>query len=369
MATAARPWRAARRRRHRWREQHRSRAQQTEAASRIVSTARANFLPLGLAAGAAAGFLAPAPFAQLEALGFIRSAIALVFFLSGLNLRWADVAAALACPGALVFGCASTLLVSPLLGSAYAFSLPLLPRELKLGLAVFACVPTTLSSGAALAFQAGGNNALSVLLLVLTNVLGVLTMPTIVPFVFTSQSSLSMSPLGFLLDLCRTVLIPLFIGRTLSALSSRTASFASANKPRFSAISNVCIILTVAMQMSKAAGKVQGAVSLNSLVGLVLASVVLHLSFLAMNMSACYLLNFGGNDLETRNGVQRTLIILCSQKTLPVCVSVVNVLAPVVNAAPGLLVLPCVLSHLLQNLIDAVLVSHWRSREAMLEVG
>lgn len=332
----------------------------------VYTFVQKHFLPVGLASAALLGYCFPKPFLSLSEVGFVRKAIIAVFFLSGLNLRWADIADALSAPVALIYGTLSILLISPLLGIVFAKSMPYLLPQLKAGLTVFACVPTTLSSGAALAQQAGGNAALSVLLLVQTNLLGVLTMPTIIPRVFATEGSLSLSPVAFLLDLCQTVLLPLCLGRTLSMLSSSISQFAAANKPNFSTFSSACIITTVGVQMSKAAGKLEGNVSLFSLIWLAIAAVALHVMLLLLNMGACSILQIGGADDSARQrALRRTVIILSSQKTLPVCVSVVDVLAPSINVPPGLLVLPCVLGHLLQNIIDATLVSKWRANDTV----
>jgi hypothetical protein len=64
----------------------------------------------------------------------------------GLNLKRGEAVKALKATGAVSYGLASILLLTPLLGFA-AIQLPLAPRELAVGLAVFCCMPTALSSG------------------------------------------------------------------------------------------------------------------------------------------------------------------------------------------------------------------------------
>jgi solute carrier family 10 (sodium/bile acid cotransporter), member 7 len=53
------------------------------------------------------------------------------------------------------------------------------------------------------------------------------------------------------------------------------------------------------------------------------------------------------------------VVLVASQKTLPVAVTVLNQLAPSVAGVVGLAVVPVVASHLLQILADSLLVSHW----------
>ena len=72
-----------------------------------------------------------------------------IFFISGLGLKRGATAAALTDWKSALYGFVSILLLTPLLAPA-AYRLPLQPPELALGLAVFCCMPTTLSTGIAL---------------------------------------------------------------------------------------------------------------------------------------------------------------------------------------------------------------------------
>ena len=59
------------------------------------------------------------------------------------------------------------------------------------------------------------------------------------------------------------------------------------------------------------------------------------------------------------SGVKRACILVGSQKTLPIAVTVLNGLAPQIGGAVGLAVIPCVVSHLAQIVLDSFLVSYW----------
>ena len=62
-------------------------------------------------------------------------------------------------------------------------------------------------------------------------------------------------------------------------------------------------------------------------------------------------------------GVRRALVLVASQKTLPIAVTVLNRLALLVDGPIGLAVIPCVCTHLTQILIDSLLVSFWRQAD------
>ncbi len=88
------------------------------------------------------------------------------------------------------------------------------------------------------------------------------------------------------------------------------------------------------------------------LAGLLAAAVVLHLVFLAVNAGAAWALRLAERD-------RRAVVLLASQKTLPIAVAVVGNLDV---EAPGLLILPCVLSHVTQLFIDAAVAGRWRAQ-------
>ena len=62
--------------------------------------------------------------------------------------------------------------------------------------------------------------------------------------------------------------------------------------------------------------------------------------------------------------IRRACVLVGSQKTLPIAVTVLNGLAPQIGGAVGLAVIPCVVSHLAQIVMDSMLVSHWMKKDA-----
>lgn len=62
--------------------------------------------------------------------------------------------------------------------------------------------------------------------------------------------------------------------------------------------------------------------------------------------------------------VRRAVLLVSSVKTLPVAVTVLGKLAPVLGeAAVGVAVVPCVLAHLGQIIWDSLMVSHMKQRD------
>lgn len=60
-------------------------------------------------------------------------------------------------------------------------------------------------------------------------------------------------------------------------------------------------------------------------------------------------------------------MLVGSQKTLPIAVTVLGQMGSVLPGPVGIAVVPCVVSHLTQILIDSVLVSFWLRQDAQLQ--
>ena len=92
---------------------------------------------------------------------------------------------------------------------------------------------------------------------------------------------------------------------------------------------------------------------------LILAGLVIHGVYLALNDAATRLLRF---DPPTRKAV----VLMASQKTLPVALTVLALIPDeaVSPGVKGLLAIPCITSHLGQIFVDAVIATRWgRHRE------
>ena len=133
-----------------------------------------------------------------------------------MSLRLADVRAAMNAKRAALYGLVSCLGLSALLAPVVLLLgpqlLPSLHAEFFAGLALLCCVPTTLSTGVILARQANANDALVLLIMLLTNVVGVATLPFALAEVFGASAGAALEPLVMLEGLAYTVLAPLLAG-------------------------------------------------------------------------------------------------------------------------------------------------------------
>ncbi|KAJ7537926.1 hypothetical protein O6H91_11G028100 [Diphasiastrum complanatum] len=307
-----------------------------------------------------AGILWPIPGQVAQHWGLSRWVVSSIFLISGLTLQDGEFAKAVEAWPLGLFGLASILLFTPM--AAYILlQIRLSPPELVTGLAIFCCVPTTISSGVSLTQLVGGNATLALALTVISNLFGIFTMPVMLSMLFSHGIGVSIPVQPLLSSLLQALLLPLFIGKGIRTSSLAVKSFVDRRRHKFSMLTSALLSLVPWMQISS---------SINVLLQTKVASLVmsfslglfLHILFLAWNSIAMkiicrYLGNKDGDKTSTR-----AIILVASQKTLPVTVAVVENIGGALGAA-GLLVLPCVAAHLTQILIDALLVNIWLQQD------
>ncbi|KAL9319152.1 hypothetical protein ACSQ67_015669 [Phaseolus vulgaris] len=91
---------------------------------------------------------------------------------------------------------------------------------------------------------------------------------------------------------------------------------------------------------------------------------LLHLSLLVFNIIAVWSLSVisgGRKSIFSREENASALVLVASQKTLPVMVAVIEPLQGAFGES-GLLVLPCVAAHLNQIIVDSFIVNFLRAR-------
>jgi solute carrier family 10 (sodium/bile acid cotransporter), member 7 len=304
------------------------------------------FLPVGLITVAAVGLIFPAPGRFMAQLPTQHIAVSLIFICAGLRLRTDEIQAALSAWSATVWGLLSVLLLTPVIGTAIAIRTPV-DLSLQLGLALFFCMPTTLSSGIALTAQARGNVALALLLTVLTNVIGIFTVPFVLARLLGVLGSVQLSAVDLLYKLCLSILVPLAAGKLLRP---HVRIWVDSHRGLIGLISNIALISIPWMKFSQSSDRLAG-LALTSLAILVLAGIAVHLVFLLVNTGGARLLRL---QLPERKAV----VLLSSQKTLPVALTVLAFL-PIAPELKGLVAIPCITSHLGQIFVDAVLATRW----------
>lgn len=307
----------------------------------------------------ALGYLWPAPGLLMAKTPINVISIVGIFFISGLGLQTDEVKKAMRAYTAIIFGVLSIMLVTPLLSFAVAL-LPLSPPDFSRGMALFMAMPTTISSGVIMTTEAKGNSALALLLSVSTNILAVFTVPLFAKEIFKEGTGAAGAPApdidagALLLKLVGTILVPLLVGKALRRFAA-VVSFYKRFKLQLKLLSSALLISVPWIMMSQSSGKLHSVAfgTISMLIGL---SVVLHIGLL--------LLNYFGTGLFRAIALpeRKAVVINASQKTINTAASVVISLPPEAGD-PGLLILPGIIAHFVQTIVDSALAARWKGSE------
>ena len=196
-----------------------------------------------------------------------------------------------------------------------------------------------------------------------TNVLAIFTIPFLLKLYLATNTDIRISPVPMLIKLMVTILLPLAVGKALRQIEP-LAAFRLRNKKWFGIASSTFLVLVPLMKVSSASEQISE-MPLGNIFLVILVACVLHVVYLAMNTAGTVPLSLGVAE-------RKAVIILTSQKTLPVAVTVISFLPETAASAAGdgegwqlgIIVIPCIVCHLMQLLIDALFVNKWATMTA-----
>ncbi|WP_260291529.1 bile acid:sodium symporter [Sedimenticola hydrogenitrophicus] len=297
------------------------------------------FLPVGLLLAFLTAWLAPAPGMALQAMGMIPWMVVTIFLINGYQTVLSQMPLSGKLWSTALIAILINLLISPFLGLATA-TLLALPAGAALGLIVTATVPATLSSGIVMTQLAEGDRFKALFLTILLNLLGVFTIPFLLPVVLENVGDLTLSPWPLLQQLLIIVLIPFvtgMLGRRIIQLPPRHWLI------RY--LPSSCVVLTVWMSVSASSDTLRE-ISLSLIGSMIAAALLLH--------GALLLLCLGSRRINRPERAEWiALLFTASQKTLPVAVGVLVAL----NQSVGVALVACILFHFLQLFVDSMLAA------------
>ena len=225
--------------------------------------------------------------------------------------------------------------------------------EWLLGTALFWAMPTTTSTGVLIVGEAGGTVSLALALSVLSNVAAVFTAPLFVAGIFAGGATLGVGEL--LARLALTVLLPLAAGKAARAWPP-VLVLAARYRTQTRLLSSALLIAVPWMLMSASAATLRATptADLLALVGICAAA---HAALLAANVALAAVLPAAAASPPERVAIA----IMGSQKTINLAAAVILALPPGYDA--GLIVLPCIVSHFCQTIIDSLLGAAWGRRQ------
>ncbi|XP_054813706.1 probable sodium/metabolite cotransporter BASS4, chloroplastic isoform X2 [Prosopis cineraria] len=328
----------------------------------ILSFAGNNFLPLALISGVTLGLAYPSLGCLADKYSVSKLGPFGIFIISGLMLRSKEIGAAVEAWPVGLFGLVSILFLTPNFSRAI-LQIQLQPQEFITGLAVFSCMPTTLSSGVALTQLAGGNSALALAMTVISNLLGIFIVPFSITKFVADGVGVTVPTDHLFKSLLLTILVPLILGKVVRESFKGVADFVDQNRKLFSGINAFFLSLVPWIQVSRSRSLLLMVKPRVFVVAIGLGTL-LHLSLLLFNIIAVRSISAITGGIESvfsREENAIAFILVASQKTLPVMVAVIEPLRGALGES-GLLVLPCVAAHLNQIIMDSFLINFPRSK-------
>ena len=234
------------------------------AAEAKIARVAVTVFPLLVLAAGIAGFLLPGAFKPLgPAVPYL---LGIIMFCMGLTLTPPDFTAVARRPWAVVLGIVAHYVIMPGAGWAIATLLHLEPA-LAVGLILVGCAPSGTASNV-MAFLAKGDVALSVAVASVSTLIAPVVTPVLV--LFLAGSFLTIDAGGMVLDIVKTVLLPVIAGLLARLFLKKLVAKALPALPWASA---VVISLIVAVVVAGSASKILAAG------GIVFLAVVLHNGF------------------------------------------------------------------------------------------
>ena len=305
-----------------------------------------NFLMIGILTAAACGLLWPSPGAVLADANLLPVLIVVIFVCSGLLLQPGSLKRQLRNGRAIGFALLAINIIFPLVALLIAriFNIT---GDAFIGLLVVAAAPPTLASGIIITTLAGGATALAILLTILGNLSAVVIMPFSLRIVLSLTTEIDLPVLRMLAKLLLLVVLPTVVGYLLGGGLPRLVE---KRRPIVALIPNLAIVLIVFMLVSRGSGNIRNQGS--DLVLVAMAALAVHVVMLVVNRLA-------GLALRLDTPAAKALTFVASQKTLPVTAAVIAQAFPAHPAA----IVPCVLFHLLQIILDTLLANRWAKKK------
>ena len=275
---------------------------------------------------------------------------AVVLFLMAYSLDSHRLRDSLRRPAGAVWGSAVNLGLLPALAAACAPLFAL--RDLALGLVVTAISPSTLATASVFTRRAGGNDAVSLLVTLLTNVACVVVTPLWLRALVSEHAEVRSAEVVWQLAVC--VLLPTLLGQ-LCLWPRAGRAIADRHRGRIGLVSQLLVLLIVSTAAVRAGLELRrheawpSAGDLGMMAALCLA---VHVAGLASGW-------WGGGLLRLAPEDRIATAIAGSQKTLPV--SLLIAASPSVASADApFVILPLLAYHAIQLVLDTAIADAWR---------
>lgn len=276
--------------------------------------------------------------------------VAVVMFITAFPMAFSQLTTAARQVKSVGIALMLSTVAAPLL--AWCFG-RVLPPSLAAGLVVAAAVPCTLASAAVWTRRGGGNDSIALLVTLTTNIACFVVMPSWLWLFLRTQVPLNAAQLS--LRLLWLVVVPIAAAQTLRFVP-RVAAMATRWKQKLSIAAQLGVLLMVFFGAISAGNSIDKAGSGElepGLWALFLCTVLgLHLALFGLGW-------WLSEKLHVHRANQLAVAVSGSQKTLMIGLDVSLSLAA--TGLGGLVVLPMVAYHVVQLLVDTLLVDWLRA--------
>jgi len=301
------------------------------------------FLPVGILVSFLAAWFLPEAGRFLADRGAVPAAVIVIFLCNGYTLSIGKGVRKYHLLRAFLMGLFLSLIICPLLTSLLLRVIAV-HRYLIMGLIVMAAMPPTTSSAIVVARLSGGDAAWAVLLTIGLNLTGVFILPYTLGHTLGGTVTVGVPVLGILVKLILLVLLPAAVGVGLRRLIRRPLPSAGRQIPSLS-------VLVLLFAFNGRSHDMLASLDLSVVPLIAVCAAAVHLGLLALNTLAARLLKLSTAE-------RHSYIFVCSQKTLPLALTVLGLLLP----RPGLAVIPCVVFYYFQLLSDSLWAGYLRRR-------
>lgn len=274
-----------------------------------------------------------------------RATVAVVLGLMALSLDTRQILRAFARPTPVALALVISFGILPFAG--WALGNWLLQEDLRIGLQVATSVPCTMAAAIIWTRMGGGNEAVALLITLLTS--GLSWMTTTAWLTCTTAAEVKLDAGELMLTLVLTLIVPVGLGQLLRAPAS-LRGLADRWKPALSVLAQL-LVLVIILQAVVLASRSVGS-SLQAQLGQLALVSALCLAIHLLGLGAGY---YGGFVLGLPADERIAAAIAGSQKTLPVSL----VLITSYFSAFPLAVVPILVYHIGQLVLDSLVIECW----------
>ena len=276
-----------------------------------------------------------------------------ILFLMAFSLDSAKLGESFRSPRPVVWGAVVNIGLLPLM--AWPLAMTHSVTDFSLGLLIAAAVPCTLATASVSTRQAGGNDAVSLLVTLMTNLVGVVLTPLWLQWTVSAGSEIDTAPI--IRNLALTVLLPTILGQLLRFVPL-CGRFATTYKFGIGIAAQSLVLLIVTKTAIEAGGRLQSQSQWPSWIDFVqLATQCAGLHALAM-----FVAHHGSHWLGLSREDAIATLFAGSQKTLPVGLLVAAMPAVTGGQTLPFITFPILLFHAVQLVMDSAIADRLSSR-------